>query len=493
MRAALVAFALSTLCGAVLTPLIRVWAARRGMLDQALNSRKIHGRAIPRLGGIGIALSFYAPLAGLMLVESEVGRLFYADGWRVVGLFVGGLTIVGLGVWDDLLGTGALKKFAIQFGVAGLMYHLGFRIDQVANPFGPDLQLGVFGLPFTMLWIVGVINAMNLIDGLDGLAGGVAFIAVGASLAVAFQRGEPLMLLFSAALAGAILGFLFYNFNPASIFMGDSGSMFLGFVLATSAIRTHQKAATTVAILIPIVALGLPLLDTLLAIVRRAAAGRPLFRADREHIHHRLLARGLTHKQAVLILYGFCAILGTIAWGLTVTNSTETAGLLLVLAGVSYILLRRLGYMDWKRNQDLGDQRHRNKQLRRAVRELGERLRKTGEPVEVWDLVKAMAPVFGAECVGLSVVEHNPGGESTTTFYSMGFDDQGTIFRARFSLLGERIEDGVIELGWRDGRTQVDRDTEIALELLCDHVSAALERVLPRRAPKPKIVPLSKP
>ena len=137
-----------------------------------------------------------------------------------------------------------------------------------------------------MLWIVGVINAINLIDGLDGLAGGVALVAVVTTFLVSLQRAHPLMMLFSSALAGAIVGFLFYNFNPASIFMGDTGSMFLGFVLATTAMQTNQKASTAVAVLIPGIALGLPIMDTLLAIARRAIRGRPLFQADKEHIHH---------------------------------------------------------------------------------------------------------------------------------------------------------------------------------------------------------------
>ena len=174
--------------------------------------------------------------------------------------------------------------------MAGLLYKLGFRIDAIANPFGEPIALGWASLPFTMFWIVGVINALNLIDGLDGLAGGVALVAVITTFLVSLQRGHPLMMLFSAALAGAIVGFLFYNFNPASIFMGDTGSMFLGFVLAATAIQTNQKASTAVAVLIPAIALGLPIMDTLLAIGRRAVRGRPLFQADKEHIHHRLIA-----------------------------------------------------------------------------------------------------------------------------------------------------------------------------------------------------------
>ena len=313
MKTAAVAFVLSMLCGTILTPFVRRLAHRYGALDHAHSSRKIHGKPIPRLGGIAIVLAFYAPLVVLLLFQTEVGHMFVAERKHAIGLFVGGIAIALLGLYDDLRGANAWKKFAVQFAVAGLLYALEFRIDAIANPFGEPLALGWLSLPFTLFWIVGVINALNLIDGLDGLAGGVALVAVVTTFLVSIQRGHPLMMLFSSALAGAIIGFLFYNFNPASIFMGDTGSMFLGFALSATAIQTNQKASTTVAVLIPAIALGLPIMDTLLAIGRRALRGRPLFQADKEHIHHRLMARGLTHRQAVLVLYGLCTLLGAAA------------------------------------------------------------------------------------------------------------------------------------------------------------------------------------
>ena len=227
--------------------------------------------------------------------------------------------------------------------MAGLLFKLGFRFDVLANPFGEPINLGWANLPFTLLWIVGVINAMNLIDGLDGLAGGVALVAVITTFLVSLQRAHPLMMLFSSALAGSIVGFLFYNFNPASIFMGDTGSMFLGFVLATTAMQTNQKASTTVAVLIPCIALGLPIMDTLLAIGRRAIRGRPLFQADKEHIHHKLMDLGLSHRQAVLVLYGFCILLGAAALVLTYASSGQAALLLVVLMLVAFVFLRSLG------------------------------------------------------------------------------------------------------------------------------------------------------
>jgi UDP-GlcNAc:undecaprenyl-phosphate GlcNAc-1-phosphate transferase len=468
MRSAAVAFILSIVCGTILTPIVRRFALRIGALDHAWSSRKIHGRPIPRLGGVAIVLAFYAPLVGLLFFHAGVSEMFLAEREKVIGLFVGGIGVALLGVYDDLRGAGAGRKFLVQFAVAGLMYALGYRIDSVANPFGAELQLGWTSLPFTLFWIVGVINAMNLIDGLDGLAGGVALVAVLTTFLISLQRGHPLMVLFSGALAGAIVGFLFYNFNPATIFMGDTGSMFLGFVLATSAIQTNQKSSTAVAVLIPGIALGLPIMDTLLAMGRRALRGRPIFQADKEHIHHRLLARGLTHRQAVLVLYGFCMLLGVVALVLTYTNSMQSAFLLLALGVIAFVALRALGYMRLDDISDTAFERRKNKALRAAARPLGQRLRQVRTLDEAWAVVTEAGVVFGAAAVRVG----------PTPMFSHEFDrtDVGAdqLFESRFALPGHAC---TLELGWRDGRSEIDRDTEIAVDIFCEHLADALTRV----------------
>jgi UDP-GlcNAc:undecaprenyl-phosphate GlcNAc-1-phosphate transferase len=197
---------------------------------------------------------------------------------------------------------------------------------------------------FTLLWIVGVINAMNLIDGLDGLAAGVGLFGVATTFVMAASRGDGIMMLFMAGLGGSLLGFLVYNFNPASIFMGDTGSMFIGYVLAVGSIQTSQKSSTAVAILVPMVALGLPIADTLLAMIRRAIHHRPMFSADRAHIHHKLIDLGLTQKQAVLILYGASILLGGTALLLTVASSLQSAAILAAMAVLGFAAIRKLGY-----------------------------------------------------------------------------------------------------------------------------------------------------
>jgi UDP-GlcNAc:undecaprenyl-phosphate GlcNAc-1-phosphate transferase len=476
----------------LLTPIIRRLARRFGALDHALTSRKIHGLAVPRLGGIAIVIAFYAPLIGLLVTQSSVGEFLTRERHFALGLIVGGLLIGGLGVYDDLHGAGAKKKFAVQFLVAGIVYFLGFRVESIANPFGDTIRLGWAALPFTMFWVVGVVNAMNLIDGLDGLAGGVALVAVTTIFIVSLQLGQPLMILFCAALGGAILGFLFYNFNPASIFMGDTGSMFLGFVLATASIRTNQKSSTAVAVLIPIITLGLPILDTVLAIGRRAVRGRPLFRADKEHIHHRLLGLGLTHRQAVLVLYGMCVLLGAVALILTYTNSAvTTVTLLAVLAVTLFIFLRRLGYIRFELNHFLSDQRRRNRALRVAVRPFADRLRRATAADEIWKVVQEASSVFDARAVRLQLPAapgRSSGGDPPATIVyssdpqpSEGETPTPTMsFQARFGLVGTRSDEGHIEFGWSDARTELDRDVEIAIELFCDYITDAYDRIRAR-------------
>ena len=474
-----IAFLLSLACSAVFTPLVIKLAHRLNAFDHGLSSRKIHKAPIPRLGGVAIAAAFFVPITGLLLVNSGVGHLFYSDGLRPLGLYVGGALIALLGIYDDLKGAGAKLKFSVQFAVAALVYFLGYRIDALANPFGPTIQLGWLGLPFTMVWIAGVINAINLIDGLDGLAGGVALVAVGMSFVFALLRADPLMMLFTAALAGALIGFLRYNFNPAKIFMGDTGSMFLGFVLAVSAIETSQKSSTAIAILIPIIVLGLPITDTMLAIWRRGVRGAPLFQADRGHIHHRLLDAGLTQRGACLALWGVSMGLGLVALVLAFASSHDAALILVGLGLASALVLRWLGYLQIERTNEVLDLCRRNLARRDSIKVIATQLRSAAEVTEVWESVRAVAPALGAECACLRMAGDPPGSASSNDdlarrrCHALGKDRSCTGHNLR----GERPGARVLALGWNDQRTHVDSDTELAVEQLCSHLHAALERI----------------
>jgi UDP-GlcNAc:undecaprenyl-phosphate GlcNAc-1-phosphate transferase len=249
--------------------------------------------------------------------------------------------ILALGIYDDIKGANAGKKLTVQTIAALILFFFGFEIQTISNPFGSPIHLGWLSLPATVFWLVGLSNAFNLIDGIDGLASGVAFFATSALLAVALFLGNILPSLFTAALAGATLGFLRYNFNPAKIFMGDSGSLFLGFTIAAISIHGSAKAHAAVAILIPIVALGLPIMDTLLAIGRRVYRGLPIPTADREHIHHKLIKYGFSHRRAALILYSFCVVLSSLAILLSISSSVLVGAILAFLGLLIFWAVKR--------------------------------------------------------------------------------------------------------------------------------------------------------
>ncbi len=464
---------------AVLTPLVRMLALRFHWVDQGVATRRLGGRPIPRLGGLAIVGAFYVALIALWLTGWPQALGVGVTPALTIAFLLGGLCVAGLGLFDDLRGAGVGQKLTVQCAVAALLFVLGLRIEGLANPFGPTLALGPLSFPFTMLWIVGIINAFNLIDGLDGLAGGVALIAVGTNLVIGLERQEPTMVLIGAVLAGAISGFLFYNFNPASIFMGDTGSMFLGFVLSTLTIKVNQKSTAAVSILIPIVALGLPIFDTALAFVRRAARGRPVFHADREHIHHQLLALGLTHRQAVLALYVLSAFLGTLAVALTYASNRQTLAILGGLTGVLFLLLSRLGYLgsgsraplvDPEASAPLGDLAR----LNAAIAEI----RESTDPHSLWEATRHALRPFAADCSTLSWTEHESAGGRVVRSLVLDNRAPGTeSLRARFPLRADPRELGALDLAWRSARPSLGPDERASLERLAQEIATALARI----------------
>ncbi len=323
------------------------WVARKvGAVDVG-GGRRVHAGAIPRLGGIAVALGFFAPLLALFYTESYVASVFYHEPKRILGLAGGGLIVVLLGIMDDVRGVRPRTKLLVQTLAALFAYACGYQIDGMLLPWVGVVHLGYLSAPATCLWFVAIINALNLIDGLDGLAGGVAFFACIGNFAMGALGDAHMVMLLSATLCGAIVGFLVFNFNPASIFMGDSGSMFLGFVLAaTSLLGALVKNTTVVAIAVPIMVLGLPIADTAIAMLRRALTSRPIMTADRGHIHHRLLDLGLTQRRAVLALYGVCAALTVAAVAASVGRGLETTGALILFAVVLAGLVRVAGVFD---------------------------------------------------------------------------------------------------------------------------------------------------
>jgi UDP-GlcNAc:undecaprenyl-phosphate GlcNAc-1-phosphate transferase len=471
-----VTFFISAIVCGTLVPVISRFARRRGLFDHISSSRKVHSARVPRLGGLAIVAGFYAPLLALILYPTGLGGTFYAEGPRAFAFLFGGLAIAALGLFDDIFGAGAVEKFFVQIAVALYIWWAGFRIEDIHLVGGAILPLGWFGVLFTVAWIVGVMNALNLIDGLDGLAAGIALISTLTNFLVAFGS-EPLMCLWMAALAGTLVAFLRFNFNPASIFMGDGGSLFLGYVLAVSAIRTSQKSSAAVSLLVPLVALALPIGDTLLAMARRGIRGRPMFSGDKEHIHHRLLALGLSHRQVVLLLYGVCLVLGVISLELVSVATQVGIAALVGLVALSLVGLWRLGFFRFQDTAEVLELRRRNLELRGAVKSIATNLRHATSVDHIVAVMEDVVPALNATTVRLDL----PGTladsgrlfvRSDATVHALS-----ASYRARFP-----VDPGFghIEIEWANGRSEPDRDHEIAAERVCRALSRALERTLCR-------------
>lgn len=302
----ILAFITAVLISFLLTPFVKKWAEKVGAMDIPKDSRRVHKIPTPRLGGLAIYFSFLISVVAFGLVDK-----------KLFGVLIGATIIVIMGYFDDIKPLSAKFKFFIQVLAAILVVSYGIKIDVVTNPlyFINDdrwISLGMWSYPITVLWIVGVTNAINLIDGLDGLAAGVSTIASTTLFIVALftTPSQPVIAMLALLLAGSTAGFLPYNFNPAKIFMGDTGALFLGFMLSVISIMGVLKSAAALAILVPVVAIGFPIFDTLFAMVRRVANGKSMMEPDKGHMHHRLLDKGLSQKQAVLTLYSISAVLG---------------------------------------------------------------------------------------------------------------------------------------------------------------------------------------
>lgn len=347
----LVAFAVSTL----LTPQASRLAHRIGALDVP-GGRKLHERITPRLGGLAVAAGFLAGLSAGLLA-SPVVRSDVAPGF--LGVLLGAGILLGLGLYDDTRGATAWFKFPFQLLAAHVAFSLGVRFELLTNLMvvlgveSPPYMLGE-GLAWllTVLWLVGVTNAINFIDGLDALASGLSFIVSTSLLVVALQLDQVFFAAVYAALMGGVLGFGRYNKYPASIFLGDTGSTFLGFTLAGTAVLANHKATALGGMLIPVVALGIPVADTLYAIFRRFVGGRSPFEADRGHIHHRLLELGYTPKEAVWVVYLLCIGLSVFVFFLINAQNEFTALLILLLTAGSFTMARKLELLHLDRFQD---------------------------------------------------------------------------------------------------------------------------------------------
>ncbi|AGB42342.1 UDP-N-acetylmuramyl pentapeptide phosphotransferase/UDP-N-acetylglucosamine-1-phosphate transferase [Halobacteroides halobius DSM 5150] len=324
---------ISLLGSYLLTPMAKRLAFILGAVDKP-NKRRVNVKPIPNLGGLAI-------YAGVIL-----GLLFLEVNSQIKGIMVCSTLIVGLGLIDDLYELSALTKLLGQIIIVLILTLFGIKINFIRGYY-----IGILSIPVTLIWMLGTINTINLIDGLDGLAGGITVISAVPLAIVAYYQGQMLTVLLTVVLIGATLGFLRYNFNPAQIFMGDTGSMFLGFMLGVIAITGALKSVTVLTFVTSILALGIPIFDTLFAILRRKLSGKSIFKADKNHLHHQLLRMGLNQWQAVVIVYLISVFLGLIAVGLNQANLGE--GIFLLVMASSFLLVgaRKSGFFNFDSNK----------------------------------------------------------------------------------------------------------------------------------------------
>lgn len=341
-------FTFALLLSVILTKLVRDFAFRRGWVSVPSPERHMHVHPLPRLGGVAICFAFLITEALVTLLAPRFPRWGHSVSLHLsTTILVPACLVFLLGVYDDLRGARPWLKFVVQ-GAAGAMLFLGgLRILALPLVFGARHFSGVVGLVLTIIWVIGITNAFNLIDGLDGLAAGSALFSTLVVFIVALVSHSNWLALATIVLAGAILGFLRFNFNPATIFLGDSGSLFIGFLLSAFALQGATKAPTVVAVAIPVVSFGLPILETGISILRRLISGRPVFTGDREHIHHKLLERGLSHRQVVIVLYAVSGVFAMLSLFL-LWPTGSTLGLVLAVVGCGvWVGVQHLGYLEF--------------------------------------------------------------------------------------------------------------------------------------------------
>ncbi len=323
------AFASAFAITLVTTPFAKWISIKCGAIDYP-KDRGVHKKPMPRMGGVAIVLGFSVTVLMIFFFDKGMSTK------QFIGFFVGALMIAALGILDDMKNLPAKLKFCVQIVAALIVIFSGTQIHVVLWPVTAALQK--FSIPITLIWIVGVTNAVNLIDGLDGLAAGVSSIAALSLMVLCIMTGSNTAVVLTAALAGACLGFLPRNFNPAEIFMGDTGSTFLGFVLAVTSILGVFKGYALLAVSVSVLCLGLPVFDTIFAMLRRMAKHQPIMQPDRGHLHHRLIDRGFSQKQAVLILYAISFCLGCLAIFISFKDSRIIVVVLLTVILLSFII-----------------------------------------------------------------------------------------------------------------------------------------------------------
>lgn len=437
----------------LLTPPVQRVAVALGAVSRP-GGRNVHAQLVPRLGGPALFVAFWLPVFALFQlqfffhVHTSVSDALQEHTLQAWGLFLGSVVMVVTGSIDDVKPLGAKRKLAAQVAAAAIAFACGFRLDVIDLPLFGALHLGWVALPLTVLWIVGIINAVNLIDGLDGLAGGVVFFAALTNAVVAYMQGSIFVCLLMITMLGTVLGFLFHNFNPARVFMGDSGAYFLGFVLAVGSVAApFQKASAAVSLLVPIVAMGIPITDTLFAMVRRILERRPVFSPDRGHIHHRLLDMGLTQRRAVLLIYSGQVVLAVAAIAIAIGRRWQIGFAILAISVVMFTITRSAGLFGAaSRLRQLGrGTTEEIAQLQSALTRYALSLGGARNEAEVWALFSDA--IAQAQFEHASLVTVN--GVRTTLVDARDARVAGTRLSARYALGDEETATSDVEFEWR--------------------------------------------
>ena len=484
MRSYLTVFALALLFGFVLTPFGARVARRVGALDRTKDP------PIPRGGGPGIALAAGFALLALALIFEPSRNLLRLSLDELGPIYLGGAAVLVLGIVDDIMRLKAPPKLVVEVVIAVGLYALGVRVGTVWLPFGIVSLAPAVGLLFTVFWIVLITNAFNLLDGIDGAAAGAGVFALLALFVTSVSLDRPLVAVCAAAVAGATLGFLPFNIAPARLYLGDAGSLFLGFVLATLSLKGATKGPTIVAIAIPIVAFALPLMDTVISVIRRAARGAPIFQGDREHLHHRLLDEGFTPRQAMAVIYAVSAGFALVSMLLLNPNVRGVAVVLTMIGAVLWVSVR---YLHLHEFYELGRLAQRGIAQGRAISFNVEvrRAAQTLERAQSWEEVEAMlARLFANsefDAVRLAIYSGGPGtprreyllerGEIIEQRVPIKQDEWGV--HIPFQVGPDGAIHGELAMFRRYGRRQLLTDVNLLVEVLRPALAAAAGRVTP--------------
>lgn len=394
----------SLILSLLFTPIVRILAFRWNLVDLPDNKRKVHKSPIPRIGGVSIAAAYVLSCFAVSAFLAHSQFAAQAGFTAMKSIAPAAALVFLIGLADDIFELKAWHKLIVELLAAVLVVSSGLHIHDIST-FTVHPVLGMLG---TIVWLIACTNALNLIDGLDGLAAGIALLATVTTLIASLLSGNIELMIATAPLVGALLGFLVFNFNPASIFLGDSGSLVLGFLLGCYSVLWSGKSDTVIGMTAPLIALAVPLLDTTLAIARRFLRAQPIFKPDRSHIHHRLLARGLTQKRAVLVLYMAASIAGALSLCLICARNRWEAIIIVTFASGVIYGIRQLGYVEFETVRRIimhgSLWREINAQL--AVQTFEEKLAAAITADDCWMVVQRASNEFGFRANRMQLANH---------------------------------------------------------------------------------------